>query len=255
MRWVGTYVAPFLAALAAAELLALVGATPDPPAAPVPPAENPLDLAALGVLAGVALAGALAYLFARSLLRRGERARMQGHPLGGPAASQTVEGEAVVDTPPPSPDAPVEIDPAETGAACALALVTAAAALVLWLLNPYAALMAVPAAHLWLLLTLADPAPGGRARTAMLALGLLLPVAVVLYYLFALHMDPLTGIWYLLLLVTGQALSLLTALLGCVWLGVLGATIAVARARRAPEPHPADEARPGALGPGFALRQ
>lgn len=227
MRWLAAFVAPFLAALAAAELLALVGATPDPPSAPVAPSELPLDLAGLAVLAGVAAAALLAFVAARSLLRRGERAR---------AEAQTEE--------------PVAIDPADTGAACALALVTAGAALVLWLLNPYAALMAVPAAHLWLLATLVEPAPGVRARALMVGVGLLLPLAVILYYLFALHMDPLTGIWYLLLLVVGHAVSLLIALLGCVWLGVLCATIAVARARRPPPPHPLDEDRPTVFGPG-----
>jgi hypothetical protein len=255
MRWVAMFVAPFLAALAAAELLALVGATPDPPAAPVPPAENPLDLPALGVLAGTLAAALLAYFVARALLRRGERARVPGHPLGGASASQTAQGEAVIDTPPTSTDTVVEMDPADPGAACALALVSAATTLVIWLVNPYAALMLVPAAHLWLLLTLADPAPGGRARAVMFALGLLLPVLVVLYYLVALHMDPLTGVWYLLLLVAGHAVSLLLALLGCVWLGVLCATAVIARARRAPAPHPVDESRPGSLGPGFALRR
>jgi hypothetical protein len=234
MRWLAAFVAPFLAALAAAELLALVGATPDPPSAPVPPSELPLDLAGLAVLAGVAAAALLAFAAARSLLRRGERAR----------ASQVA---AAGETP---PEEPVAIDPADTGAACALALVTAGAALVLWLLNPYAALMAVPAAHLWLLATLVEPAPGGRTRALMVGLGLLLPLAVVLYHLFALHMDPLTGIWYLLLLVVGHAVSLVIALLGCVWLGALCATVAVARARRPPPPHPLDEHRPSVFGPG-----
>ncbi len=227
MRWLAAFVAPFLAALAAAELLALVGATPDPPSAPVAPSELPLDLAGLAVLAGVAAAALLAFLAARSLLRRGERAR---------AEAETEE--------------PVAIDPGDTGAACALALVTAAAALVLWLLNPYAALMAVPAAHLWLLATLVEPAPGGRARALMVGLGLLLPLAVILYHLFALHMDPLTGVWYLLLLVVGHAVSLVIALLGCVWLGALCATVAVTRARRPPPPHPLDEDRPSVFGPG-----
>jgi hypothetical protein len=273
MRWLGVFVAPFLAALAAAELLALVNATPDPPSAPVAPAENPLDIAALGVLGGVAIVGVLAFLFARSLLRREQaRAAAGPTPLEAGATSQTAEGSAAyeqgedagddagfpasidptdADAPAdPGPAPPPVIDPADPGAACALALVTAAAALVLWLLNPYAALMAVPAAHLWMLLTLADPAPGGRARAVMLALGLLLPLGVILYYLVALHMDPLTGVWYLLLLVTGHAVNLVTALLGCVWLGALCATVAVARARRAPPPHPLDEDRPSVFGPG-----
>ena len=49
LRFVGAWVAPFLAALALAELLALTGATPTPPA-PVPPEVLPLDGPALGVL-------------------------------------------------------------------------------------------------------------------------------------------------------------------------------------------------------------
>ena len=48
MRWMGAWVAPFLAALALAQFLALVGATPSPPPAPVPPEVLPLDGAALG---------------------------------------------------------------------------------------------------------------------------------------------------------------------------------------------------------------
>jgi hypothetical protein len=222
LRWLGTWVAPFLAALAAAELLALVGATPDPPESPVAPSDNPLDPAAAGVLAAVALAGALAYLFARSLVRRGGEEE-------DPAS-----------------------DPGEPGAASAVALLTAAAAFVLWLLNPYAALMAVPAAHLWLLATLMEPPPSRRARALMVALGVLPALGVALYHLVALHTDPLTGAWYLLLLVTGHAVDLASALLGCVWLGALCATIAVARARRQPEPPPGVEP-PVPLGPGFSV--
>jgi hypothetical protein len=221
LRWLGAWVAPFLAALAAAELLALVGATPDPPENPVAPSDNPLDPAAVGVLAAVALAGVLAYLFARSLLRRGGEE--------DPAS-----------------------DPGEPGAACALALLTAAAAFVLWLLNPYAALMAVPAAHLWLLATLVEPPPSGRARALMVALGLLPALGVALYYLVALHTDPLTGAWYLLLLVTGHAVDLASALLGCVWLGAFCATVAVVRARRRAEAPP-DAEQPAPLGPGFSV--
>ena len=49
----------------------------------------------------------------------------------------------------------------------ALALAVALAAVLLWLLNPYSALLAVPAAHLWMLAALTRPAaaaagPGAR---------------------------------------------------------------------------------------------
>src|SRR4051794_340320 len=70
LRWLGAWVAPFLAALALAQFLALVGATPSPPAAPVPPDDLPLDGPALGVLAGIAVAMVLALLLARWLAAR-----------------------------------------------------------------------------------------------------------------------------------------------------------------------------------------
>jgi hypothetical protein len=215
MRWLATWIAPFIAALAAAGLLALGGATPDPPPNPVPPSDNPLDTAAGGVLLGVVAAAALAFFAARALARR--------------------SGD--------------HTDPSEPGAASALALVAAAAALLLWLVNPYAALLVVPAAHLWMLATLVDPGPPRRARVAMIAAGLLPLILVALYYLIALRVDPLTGVWYLLLLVAGGAVDLPLVLLGCIGLGCLAATIAIVRATPDPEP-PVEEEGPTVFGPG-----
>ena len=215
LRWLAVFVAPFVAALVAAELLALAGATPDPPAAPVPPSVNPLDAAAVGVMAGVALVAALAFFLGRRLVVR-------------PNAQLS------------TPDAP--------GAACVVALATTISAALLWLVNPFAALMAVPAAHLWMLATLTEQAPPRRARLAMVGIGLLPPLLLVLHHLLALHVDPLSGAWYLLLLVVGQSVGVVAVLIACVWLGALGATLAVIRAR--PDPERAAESGPSLFGPG-----
>jgi len=216
MRWVAAWVGPFLAALAMAEVLALAGATPDPPPNPVAPSINPLDGPAIGVLFGVAAAGALAFFAARALARRGS---------------------------------PELADPGEPGAACAAALVTSVTVLLLWIVNPYTALIAVPAAHLWMLATVADPRPSRRARAVMIGLGLLPILLVVMYHLIALRMDPLTGAWYVLLLVTGHGIDLVEALIGCLLLGALGATISTSRAQ--PEPAaPEREDGPRVYGPG-----
>jgi hypothetical protein len=215
LRWLAVWSAPFAAALAGAELLALVGATPEPPPAPVAPADFPLDGPAIAVLCGVAAIGLLVFLLARRLVVR--------------------------------PDAALA-DPAQPGAGCALALATSAAAALLWVVNPFAVLMALPAVHLWLLATLVEPAPRRRARAAMVAVGALPPLLVVLYHLFALHVDPLSGAWYLLLLVTGHVVGLISALVGCVWLGALCAALAIVRAKGDPEP-PAP-AGPSVYGPG-----
>jgi hypothetical protein len=215
LGWLGAWVAPFVAALAAAEVLALVGATPDPPPAPVPPSDYPLDGAALAVLGGVVVLAAAAFWVARRLHAR----------AAGPA------------------------EPARPGAATALALVTSVAGVVLWFVNPFAALMAVPAAHLWLLATLAGTLPRRRVRALMVAAGVVPALLVVVYHLFVLHIDPLSGAWYLLLLVTGHVVGPVSALIGCVWLAALCAALAVVRATRDPEaPEPPDG--PRVYGPG-----
>ena len=58
-------------------------------------------------------------------------------------------------------------EPLDPGAGVALGLTIAAGSLLLWLVNPFAGLLAVPAAHLWMLPVAhapaaAAPAAGGR---------------------------------------------------------------------------------------------
>ena len=192
LRWLGAWVAPFLAALAVAQFLALVDATPAAPAAPVPPDDLPLDGPALAVLGGIAVAMVLAFFLARWLAARPD-----------PELGQT-------------PD---------LGAGVALGLTIAAASILLWLVDPYAGLLAVPAAHLWMLLALTRPLPDRGVRAALIAVGVLPALIVAIYYMFALSVDPLSGLWYLLMLVTGQSVGLLTALIACVWLAAFCATI------------------------------
>jgi hypothetical protein len=222
LRWVAAWVAPFLAGLAVAEVLALAGATPPPPPNPLPPDVNPLDGPALAVLGGVAVAMALALWLARFLAAR--------------------------------PD-PRLTRPEPPGAAVALALVATGAALVLWLANPYAGLLAVPAAHLWLLVLIAGAQPRRRVRALLLGLGALPALLVAVYYLFALSMDPLSGAWYLLLLVTGHSVGLLTSLVGCVMLGSLLAAAELVYRSPVEAGRGAAKAPPAPLGPGFGLRQ
>jgi hypothetical protein len=195
MRWLGAWVAPFLAALAVAQFLALVGATPSPPPAPVPPDVLPLDGPALGVLAGIVVAMVLAFLLARWLAAR------------------------------PDPELMKELD---LGAGVALGLMIAAGSILLWLVNPYAGLLVVPAAHVWMLLALTRPLPPRRARAVLIAIGVVPALLVAVYYMFALSVDPLSGLWYLLMLVTGQSVGILTSLIACVMLAAACATIETA---------------------------
>jgi hypothetical protein len=109
-----------------------------------------------------------------------------------------------------------------------VALTVSLGSFALWVLNPYAGLLAVPAAHLWMLAVLVRPPPSRRARLLMVAGGLLAPLLVTVYYLFALSLDPLHGAWYLLGLVTGHSVGIAMSLAGCLML----AAVCGCRARR-----------------------
>jgi hypothetical protein len=216
LRWLAVWIGPLVAGLILAELLALAGATPDPPPAAPAPEDYPLDVGAVAVLVGLAAVIGLGWWAGRFLVRR---------------------------------SSPELADPAAPGAAVAASLATTSAVLFLWLLNPYAALMLVPAAHLWMLATLTDPAPPPRARTLLIVLGAVPPALVYLYWLVALSLDPLSAAWYGLLLVTGGAVGLPTVLVGCVLLGALAVVIGVTRAPREEPPGP-ERDRPAVYGPG-----
>lgn len=223
MRWLGVRVAPFLAALLLAELLDLAGAMPDPPPAAVDPDLNPLDSSALLVLAAVTVTAAALWAVGRFAVVRSD---------------------------------PALTDPAAPGAACATCLALSVGVFLLWIVNPYTALILVPALHLWLLATLVEPPPARRARLVLVGLGLLLPALAALYFLINLSLDPLSGTWYLLLLVVGGHVGIVTAVLGCFLLGMLTAVVGVARRpgdKEVPAPGPtvrgpASYAGPGSLG-------
>lgn len=215
LTWLGAGALAFAVGLGVAHALALAGATPEPPPAPVAPDLYPLDAAAGGVLAAVLGAIALAWFGLRHVVRRADSALS---------------------------------DLADPAAGVAVSLVLAVTTLAMWLVNPYFALLLVPGVHLWILATLTDPPPRRRTRLVMLAAGLLLPGLLVVYDLVTLGVDPLSGVWYGLLLVTGGHVSVVSALLGCVLAAAIGSVAAIARTR-----HPEVEApveRPSVRGPG-----
>ena len=197
--WLAAGIVPFVAGLAMAEFLVLVGLAKDAPPAPLDPSAAEVDGSAIGALAAVVLAIALGWILTRtSLLRRGRAA----------------------------PDA------TSAGAGVAITLALCALTLVAWAINPFMALALVLPLHLWMLATLGELR--GRNRL-WLALAGLLPAAVIAAtYAQHLSLGPLEGAWYLFLLVTGHHVGLSSALLGAVALGILASvlSVAVAHARR-----------------------
>lgn len=162
---------------------------------------------------------------------------------------------------------PVPGDIASPGAAAALLLVLCAVALLIWLANPFAAGLIVPALHLWMWIV----APEQRLRTPWTVLlfvaGLIPGLLAVYYYASVLGLGPAAAAWNAVLMLAGGEVSLMAAL---EWSVVLGCVVSLALilVRIARQPRPAEApvtirgpityAGPGSLGgtgTGSALRR
>jgi hypothetical protein len=127
----------------------------------------------------------------------------------------------------------------------------------IWLANPFAALLAVPALHLWLAAISPDLRLRLPLRIALLALGLVPVAALVIYYGVVLGYAPLDLAWGAVLMLAGHAVGVLPVLewslfLGC---GVVVTSVLVLASRQ-PRPEqapvtvrgPVSYAGPGSLG-------
>jgi hypothetical protein len=222
LRWVGASVMPFLLAALFAIGLHATGLLHAAPAAPAPAGAVAIGGAALASVVAVLALGWIA--LRPPLLRAG---KVHGA-VAGP------------------------------GAATATLLVLCAAAVAVWVVNPYACLLLVPALHLWLL-AVAPEMPVRRAFTLLLfVLGLLPPLLVAAVYASQFGLDPLQLAWTGLLLVAGGGISLLSVLVWCVVLGCAASVLAIlVRTRADGDPEtiapitvrgPASYAGPGSLG-------
>ncbi|MGZ4203350.1 MAG: M28 family peptidase, partial [Thermoleophilaceae bacterium] len=221
LRWVLVAALPLLAVLALTKVSVWAGIVADPPPAPLPPDMRPLhagDAITLGVLAAVAV---LVWL------------------VGGRWTRGVGRRRSV-------------LDPADPGAGTAVALVLSVATALVWLINPFAALMLVPALHLWLIAATANVPRRGAAPILLVAAGLLPIAIVVIYYLDALSIGPLHGLWYLFLLVASGDIGVLTCVFASLLVAAFGSLVAVlvARARRPPAAATADIDHESVFGPG-----
>jgi hypothetical protein len=222
LRWVAASALPFLLASLLAIGLFRTGLIEAAPAAPVAGAASAPNAAALASVVVLAL---LTWFGLRPLLLRG--LRVEGDPGGG-------------------------------GAATAIVIVLCAATLAVWIVNPYASLLLIPALHLWLLAMAPETHLRRPAALALWAAGLL-PLLLVAYaFARQFGLDPLELVWMLELLVAGGGISLVVVL---VWSAVLGcaagALVVVLRAAGPGRPDapsqitvrgPKTYAGPGSLG-------
>jgi hypothetical protein len=206
----------------------LVGALSGAPGGPVPPGVAPpqtggvvtLVLALVIILAGLLLAPRLA----RAL---GVRIT---HPLS--------EG-------------------ASPAAGIAVSMILSVVGVAMWLTNPFAAVLIVPALHVWMWLGCVQAPIPRVVKLAGVALGAIPPALAVLYYALTLKLSPIGVLWNGVLMIASGQIGLATVLLWSVVLGCFAGmlVLAVRRPNREHEPRtaitvrgPAGYAGPGSLG-------
>jgi Peptidase family M28 len=208
LRWAAARPVPLLLALGLLYAMAVVGIVPRP-AFPFDPGSYDLDLTEALAIAALVLAAAIAW-------SRGGRNRM-----------------------------PVRLVPEAGGAA--LGLYAVLALLVIWLTNPYLALILVPLAHPWVVQARVGRRPS-RARCAAVVAIALLPLVLGAASV-AGRLDLGAGIpWQVVVAIGDFGISVPIALAGCALAGSLAALIVLAGA--GPEAGPPGSARP----PGPATR-
>ncbi|MGH2891388.1 MAG: hypothetical protein ACRDNJ_17365, partial [Solirubrobacteraceae bacterium] len=110
-------------------------------------------------------------------------------------------------------------DTTADGALPGLVVVMCVATFAVWLRNPYAALLLIPALHLWpwaVNSELRIPLP---ARLALVAAGLLPAALIVIYYAHALGYGPLGLAWEGALMLAGHGVGAAAAIEWCVAAG------------------------------------
>ena len=143
------------------------------------------------------------------------------------------------------------------GASAALLLVMCALAVGIWVTNPFAAALLVPALHLWMWALMPSTRMQPALRASMLVAGLAPPLLVLAYYMVSLGFNPVTFAWTNAMMIASGQVSPLVALEWCAAAACALWGIAVAawgaRQERAPEVPvtvrgPVSYAGPGSLG-------
>lgn len=216
LPWAAERVIPPLGGLLLAYVLGFAGLIPDPDP-PYDPAVYPAETRAWLAFAAIAAAVALLCLLVRPL-----RTPMDSDPLALASAAGLLSGLALI---------------------------------VIWLVNPYLALLLVPAAHLWLLPARASAA-AGRPVIALAALAALTPALAALATV-AVRLDfGAETPWQVLLALVGGQVPLVVAIAIATLLGGMLACVAAAGVKPEALPGaglpsvrgPGGHAGPGALG-------
>ncbi len=222
LRWTVANTLPFLFVALFAIALAAVGLLGAVPGAPVAPQALPARIPAL-------LAVLLVFALGWTWLR--------------PAALRLLRADTV--------------DLTASGAGIVLVLVATAVAGVIWLTNPFAAALLIPALHIWLFALAPELRMPRSGRIALTALGFVPVLVVVIALARSLGLGVVDAGWELLLLTAGGHISLASVLLWSLVASCGVGALLIAAARRAPVSEdeipitvrgPKSYAGPGSLG-------
>lgn len=191
LGWTAACALPFLVAAVFAKALGWLGALQAAPAMPTPPGALPLDGEAIRAVLAVVLVLGLSWLAWPRLMRA----------LG------------------------LRVRPDDDAIGLAMLTVLLGVGVVVWALNPYAALLVLPALHLWLLIVDPELRPPRPAALALVAIALVPLVLLIAFYARDLGVGPGEIAWDAVLLLAGGQLGLPVAVL---WSLALGCGIAAA---------------------------
>jgi hypothetical protein len=212
LAWTGACALPFFAAALFAKALGWLGALPAP-ATPLPASALSLDGSAVRGVLAVALVLVLGWLAWPAAVRR----------LG------------------------LRVRPDDDGAGLAMLTVLLVVAVVVWLGNPYAALLVLGALHLWLLLVSPRTRPPRLAALVLVALALVPLVLLIAFYAHVLGTGPGAIAWGAVLLIAGGHIGIAATVL---WSLGFGCVVAAALLATAPEAELGDDG----IGGGTPLR-
>ncbi len=192
--WTLMCAVPFLLSAAFVAVLGAIGIVGAAPGAPVPPAGLSFGASAAATLLATLLVFALAWLLWPMLMRR----------VG------------------------LSVRPSSDGAGVAMLLVLLPVAVVVWIVNPLAALLLLPALHVWLLIVSPELRPRPAAALGLVALGLAPLLLIAAFYAEALGLGVGQAAWMALLLLVGGHVGAPGVLLWSLALGCAAATIMLA---------------------------
>jgi hypothetical protein len=205
--WTLSCALPFLCGAVLCWLMGEIGIIGAAPSVPVPAGALSLDASAVAAVTAAVLTVLLAWALRGGLLRR----------------------------------AGLEVAPDPEVAGLAILLVLIGLTIVVWVGNPYTALLLVPAVHLWLLLASPELRPRRPLAVAIVLVGLA-PFALLLsFYARQLGLGPGKLAWSAVLAVAGGHIGLGSALL---WSIGFGCAAGAARLAVASPPDPLDEMAP-----------